>query len=195
MTQRDPSIRVAFSQAAKGVLHRPARQLAAALGVVLAIALFAYVRTSQMLASAHAAEPDAIEAANRIRWLTALSLLICFTGIMNAMLMSVTERFREIGTMKCLGATNGFVLKLFFVEAAMIGISASLAGGLLGVLAAALMHAASDGIGAFGAAALAAPSVFGASCLLGTGLTVIAALAPALQAAKMPPVAALRVEI
>ena len=50
------------------------------------------------------------EAAGRIEeerskqtWLISLSLLVCVVGIANAMLMSVTERFREIGTMKCLG--------------------------------------------------------------------------------------------
>ncbi|MFH1887558.1 MAG: FtsX-like permease family protein, partial [Pseudomonadota bacterium] len=38
------------------------------------------------------------------RWIAVLSLLVCVAGIANAQLMAVTERFREIGTMKCLGA-------------------------------------------------------------------------------------------
>ena len=49
-------------------------------------------------------------------WLIGLSLLVCVVGIANAMLMSVTERFREIGTMKCLGALDSFIVKLFLLE-------------------------------------------------------------------------------
>ena len=43
-------------------------------------------------------------------------------GIINAMLMSVTERIREIGTMKCLGALDAFILKIYFIEAALQGL-------------------------------------------------------------------------
>src|SRR5256884_4475548 len=50
------------------------------------------------------------------RWLLGLALLVAFVGILNAMLMSVTERFREIGTMKCLGALDGFIVRLFLLE-------------------------------------------------------------------------------
>ena len=49
-------------------------------------------------------------------WLVSMSLIVCVVGIANAMLMSVTERFREIGTMKCLGALDGFVVRLFLLE-------------------------------------------------------------------------------
>ena len=40
-------------------------------------------------------------------WLIIMSLIVCVVGIANSMLMAVTERFREIGTMKCLGALDG----------------------------------------------------------------------------------------
>jgi ABC-type antimicrobial peptide transport system permease subunit len=49
----------------------------------------------------------------RAIWIGIISLLVTVIGIANAMLMSVTERFREIGTMKCLGALSSFVTQMF----------------------------------------------------------------------------------
>ncbi len=57
----------------------------------------------------------------RTVWLVSLSLLVCLVGITNAMLMSVMERFREIGTMKCLGALDSFIMKLFLIESLVLG--------------------------------------------------------------------------
>ena len=55
-------------------------------------------------------------------WLISLSLLVCVVGIANAMLMSVTERFREIGTMKCLGALDSFIMTIFLMESGLQGL-------------------------------------------------------------------------
>ena len=66
-------------------------------------------------------------------WLVTMSLIVCVVGIANAMLMSVTERFREIGTMKCLGALDGFVVRLFLLESAFQGFVGALIGALIGV--------------------------------------------------------------
>ena len=46
------------------------------------------------------------------RWILFLSLLVCVVGIVNTQLMAVADRFREIGTMKCLGALDRFILRL-----------------------------------------------------------------------------------
>src|SRR5207302_674055 len=69
----------------------------------------------------------------RQRWIVALAMLVAFVGIVNAMLMSVSERFREIGTMKCLGALDGFIVKLFLLESAFQGIVGTLIGIVLGL--------------------------------------------------------------
>jgi len=65
-------------------------------------------------------------------WLIVMSLIVCVVGIANSMLMAVTERFREIGTMKCLGALNKFVVELFLLESGFQGLSGALMGALVG---------------------------------------------------------------
>src|SRR5207302_1137563 len=68
------------------------------------------------------------------RWMLGLALLVAFVGILNAMLMSVTERFREIGTMKCLGALDSFIVKLFLIESLFQGIIGTIVGVMVGLL-------------------------------------------------------------
>merc|ERR1712098_155893 len=66
------------------------------------------------------------------KWLIIMSLIVCVVGITNSMLMSVTERFREIGTMKCLGALDHFVVILFLLESGFQGFAGALVGALIG---------------------------------------------------------------
>lgn len=129
------------------------------------------------------------------RWIVILSLLVCAVGIVNAQLMAVTERFREIGTMKCLGALDSFVLRLFLLEAGMQGLAGALAGAAVGVLT-----GLSLGVVRFGVAALAHVSWLGVLTSFGwaVGVGVVLSLAgvsyPAVVASRMPPVVAMRAE-
>ncbi len=66
------------------------------------------------------------------RWLLGLAMLVAFIGILNSTLMSVTERFREIGTMKCLGALDGFILRLVFLENLFQGLAGTTIGIVVG---------------------------------------------------------------
>jgi putative ABC transport system permease protein len=94
-------------------------------------------------------DPIVLAAAkNRQLWLAIVSLVVCTVGITNSMLMSVTERFREIGTMKCLGALDKFVVELFLLESLMLGITASFAGWLVGSLVTIVAGSFSAGWGA-----------------------------------------------
>jgi putative ABC transport system permease protein len=136
-------------------------------------------------------------ALNRQIWLCVMALLVCTVGITNSMLMSVSERFREIGTMKCLGALNSLIVRLFLIEALFMGFVASLAGWILGFLGVFLVRWASLGW-AEGIGHLTAGIVFGSmlGCILiGGFLTLVAALLPAQRASQMPPPAALRTEV
>src|SRR5262249_50437312 len=67
------------------------------------------------------------------RGVLGLALLVAFIWSLNSMLMSVTERFREIGTMKCLGALDGFIVRLFLLESLFQGVVGTVAGIVIGV--------------------------------------------------------------
>jgi ABC-type lipoprotein release transport system permease subunit len=129
------------------------------------------------------------------RWVLALALLVAFVGILNAMLMSVTERFREIGTMKCLGALDGFVVKLFLIESLLQGLAGTVMGIALGLVTS--LIAASSSYGSVAIRQAPWRSILLSlllSLIIGVALTVAAAVYPAWQAARMQPIEAMRVE-
>ena len=132
----------------------------------------------------------------RTWWLVAMSLLVCTVGITNSMLMAVTERFKEIGTMKCLGALDSFVVQLFMLESSMMGIAASVMGWVVGFVIIVLLAGFTRGwdlVGTLGF--LEVLRTFGYAVFIGMALTTIATIAPALRAASMPAAMALRSEI
>jgi len=129
------------------------------------------------------------------RWIVILSLLVCTVGIINAQLMSVTERFSEIGVMKCLGALDSMILKLFMLEAAMQGLAGAAIGAVLGGIFSLFSGAIRFGFDSW--AALSWASMFGSmglATLAGCLLSLIGVLYPALLAARMEPINAIRAE-
>lgn len=150
----------------------------------------------RLVNSAPATAKEDLANTTRLRWLSIMALLVCTVGITNAMLMAVTERYKEIGTMKCLGALDSLIVKLFFLESGFLGFLASVLGYAAGWLVISLVHLVTDGFEAFGAHYwLSSLQMLGMSAAVGTILTLLATIAPAIRAAQMPPAAALRVEI
>ena len=118
--------------------------------------------------------------------IAAISLLVGGVGIMNIMLVSVTERTREIGLRKAVGAKPSDILYQFLIEAVVL----SLGGGMIGV-----------GIGALGAWGInhfiqtsvswwSVVLSFGVSAIIG----IVFGVAPAARAAKLNPIEALKYE-
>jgi putative ABC transport system permease protein len=132
----------------------------------------------------------------RARWLLGLSFLVCAVGVANAMLMSVTERFSEIATMKCLGAMDRFVMMMFVFEAVIQGAVGGSLGAIVGVLLAALRGFLQ--FGSLLSGALAASGELGlavlVSLLTGVILAAAAAVGPAWVAARLSPMEAMRVD-
>jgi len=130
-------------------------------------------------------------------WIIIISLTVTVIGIANAMLMSVTERFREIGTMKCLGALSAFVRRLFLIESSFMGVVGGSIGGLLGAVFSFCMYGVIYGFPlVMGSVAYGAIAVyFGYSLVAGIVLSIFAALYPANVASRMVPADALRSNI
>lgn len=177
----DPPFWVAWNQAKASIRVRFFRQMITSAGIALGIAFFCSMQT--LRAGGKAAD----QSEDQLRWLVGTSLVMCLVGVTNSMLMSVTERFREIGTIKCLGASDGFIVKVFFLEAMLLGIAGSFVGALVGTGAMALARG-NVSLGGVGLIVLM-------GTLIGALMTIVAAIAPAIQAAKMPAAAALRVEV
>jgi putative ABC transport system permease protein len=131
----------------------------------------------------------------RLAWLLFVSLLVCGIGICNAMLMTVTERFTEIATLKCLGALDGFIMVMFVLESSFLGLVGGCIGAILGTLIAVGRMLAAFGVnfvGALPAGELLAGMA--ASVVMGMILAAVAAVLPSYQAARLAPMEAMRIE-
>ena len=115
-----------------------------------------------------------------------VALLVGGIGVMNIMLVSVTERIGEIGLRKAVGATGMDILRQFLIEAACLSAGGGLLGVGLGAVATYLLNEYTH------LATVFIPGV----ALLGVGISaaigVVFGVLPALRAARMPPIDALR---
>ncbi|MBQ2804154.1 MAG: ABC transporter permease [Lachnospiraceae bacterium] len=121
-------------------------------------------------------------------FVAAISLLVGGIGVMNIMLVSVTERTREIGIRKALGARTGSILLQFLSESAIITLLGGVIGIILGVLGAYLVC----GLVGF-TANVSIGTVLGAS-LFSSAVGIFFGIYPARKAAKLSPIEALRHE-
>ena len=139
------------------------------------------------------------EIANSTRILNAIlygialiSLIVGGLSVINTMTMSVSERTREIGVRKAIGASDGQIVRQFLAEAAVIGFIGGVSGLILGWLAATVADALgqASGLTLF----LVTPRLAIGAVVFAVVLGLVSGLYPSLHAARLKPVVALRYE-
>lgn len=198
------------------ISHRPGRFLLIFVGIAVVVAFLISAFSSNTILSGLATVDDVHvravlqklgvfghdkaaqrQQADRETWLMALSCILCVVVIANTMLMSVTERVSEIGTLKCLGALDRFIVRMFLVESVFLGLVSSLLGVLIGYLLTILQLSLSLGFATLQQGPWVSPLLSGLPLGVGAGtmITVLAAAYPAYVAARMRPVDAMRAEV
>lgn len=118
----------------------------------------------------------------------AIAAIVAGVGILNTMLMSVVERFNEIGALKAVGWTNNDVMQMILYESALLGA----VGGIIGILSGIAVANAITSVS--GLTTVVGPVLIAEAFFFALFMGVFAGLYPAYSASKMDPVDALRAE-
>ena len=191
----------AFAFAMQGLRLRLGRMALVLAGVSVAIALTTVMLSNNpmfaMLDKDEAGLATGMTSVPVFRYLwVGVALLICTVGIFNAVVMSVTERIKEIGTLKCLGSRNIHVIQIFLFESILLGMLGGTLGGLLGYGAALLNFIATVGSKYLTSAIASAAAVNILWCMgIAMALSLLASIVPVYMATKVEPAAAMRYEV
>ena len=143
-------------------------------------------RSQDMLEQAQQLQQMSQSTNTQLIWIASISLLVGGIGVMNIMLVSVTERTAEIGLKKAIGAKKKRILLQFLTESAVLTSLGGIIGVLLGIIMAQLISRMMQIPVAISVPAIVIAVVF--STLIG----VVFGMLPAVQAAKLNPIQALR---
>lgn len=130
---------------------------------------------------------------NQLLWILSISLLVCLISILTNMLFVITKRFQEIGTLKCLGALDNTILKIFILMGTVMGFIASIIGVVFGMLIQAIFFEYSllsgltflDIIRSVGYTSII-------TIIVVSFLSFLGAVVPAYRASKMLPIEAMK---
>lgn len=148
---------------------------------------FSY-ESRDMMESAQQLQELSESSNKQLIWIASISLLVGAIGVMNIMLVSVTERTREIGLKKALGAKRGIILSQFLTEAAVLACIGGIFGVTGGIIMAKIISLLTGT-----PTAISVPSIF-IAVLLSALIGMISGVFPAVKAANLNPIDALRRE-
>jgi len=121
----------AFSFSLESIKRRFSRAVITMASIILGITFLSFLLTTGRITSSIQQQSGTIVGTYQI-WVAIIALFICAVGIVNSMLISVAERYKEIGTIKCLGAMNRHVLTIFLIEGFLLGLIGGVIGSLTG---------------------------------------------------------------
>jgi len=173
---------------------RGTRTKITALSILLSVMFMVFLSTMASIFAVMTGQAATVQ--THYFLLEIIALLVCLVGVTNTMLMSVTERFREIGVMKCLGARDQHVVIIFLFEAFILGILGGSGGALSGLGIGIVV----SGLQVGWALVMQVPlqeHVMHVATGLGTAilLSEIGSLYPAYYVARLKPVEAMRHEL
>lgn len=184
-----------FHLSYSNIRRRFFRSVITALGIILGIAFMAALLTSSLILGLMQ-EESGVEAYQF--WLVGISLIVCFGGITNSMLMAVNERVKEIGVYKCIGGLDNHIIRLFLVEAFLLGLLGGSIGGIVGIIMGIAINfnrfPLNEMFPVLSANAIQILALFGFCLLISVVLTALATFIPARRAANLSPAEALRYE-
>ena len=190
--------RKALAFSARSVRIRMGRMLIVLMGIASAIGFLVVLLSLGVIMEVIGQEENQTEGIAQMRdWWFYVAVLISIAGITNAILMSVTERIKEIGTIRCLGAMSWHVVEIFLLEAMFLGLVGGFAGGVLGLLVT-YVYAIITYSWALVKDAITVPIILeqmGWALGLSMVLCVVSSIYPVYFAAKLEPADAMRYEV
>jgi len=187
--------REAFWMSVEQIRKRLQRSIIVVGSIALGIALLTHLEMTNVILGTYMSSLGTTMEAYQF-WLIVVSLFVCAIGLINANLIAIYERYREIGTMKCLGALDQHVMKLFLVEAMVFGVVGGVGGFAFGALTALASSSIQLGVNVLAFTPVdAVLRYLGGATGLAVILSVVSTVYPAVRAARLPPVEALRHDI
>lgn len=184
--------REAFWMSLEQIRKRLKRSIILVGSIALGISLLTHLEMTNVILATYMSSMGSTMEAYQF-WLIIVSLFVCGIGLINANLIAIYERYREIGTMKCLGAMDQHVMKLFLIESLIFGAVGGVLGFSFGTITAIASSSVQLGINALSFTPLEGILRYLAiSTGLSVLLSVISTMYPALRAARLNPVEALR---